>query len=74
MTTIGLVDIIILPDVRCIDTLELSGEIVEKKIGEFKSVQYNKFVLFMYPNNGSSLYRFSFTGPSLSIELFGFGG
>lgn len=36
---------IILLKVRCIDTLELSGKIVEKDIGEFKSIRYNEFPL-----------------------------
>jgi hypothetical protein len=47
ITTTGLMEIILL-DVRCIDTLELSGKIVEKEIGEFKSIRYNEFPMYMY--------------------------
>ena len=45
MTTTEFVDII-LSDVRFINTLGLSAEIVEKKIGEFKNVRYNESLLY----------------------------
>jgi hypothetical protein len=47
MTATGLMEIT-LSDVRCIDTTELSGEIVKKKTDRLKSARYNKSPLYCY--------------------------
>lgn len=58
---------IILSDVHCIQTLELSGKVVERKGGS-KSIRYDKIPLFIFPieraprvilsmNSKSNIYR-----------------